>query len=138
MRQEQSTDGSVLVTHPDGALLILESKLAEGAVLCQPRSVNYNESPPPPKGGNPRGLHDPGGSVCSGQRALWRPLLQRKPANFSRWRTSRNSVLFRPRQPHRFVLIVGDARAAKVGGRKRFVRKDAVAGVKDGSCHLSW
>jgi len=48
------------------------------------------------------------------------------------------SVLFRPLQTHLFVLVVGDAGAAQVGGRKRFVRKDVVNVVRDGSHHMSW
>ena len=39
---------SALVTYPDGSLLILEGKLSKGAVLREPRPVNYNDPPPPP------------------------------------------------------------------------------------------
>ena len=46
--RERFRDGSVLVTYPDGSMLILESDLAKDAVLGEPRPANYDDPPPPP------------------------------------------------------------------------------------------
>jgi|WetSurMetagenome_2_1015567.scaffolds.fasta_scaffold1676906_1 hypothetical protein len=50
-RREGFQDGSVLVTYPDGSMLILESDLAKDAVLGEPCPSNYNDPPPPPHSG---------------------------------------------------------------------------------------
>ncbi len=47
-KREEFPDGSALVTHPDGSLEILESKLARSGALREIRPVSYNDPPPAP------------------------------------------------------------------------------------------
>ena len=44
-RRENFSDGSAVVTYPDGSMLILESDLAKPGVLCEGRPVSYSKTP---------------------------------------------------------------------------------------------
>jgi hypothetical protein len=47
VKREEFADGSALVTHHDGSMLIVESKLARESVFRESRPVNYDDPPPP-------------------------------------------------------------------------------------------